>query len=83
MLLDAFMGFLAVIAVVQFLYCVLGGNYVSFALSLSILTFYVSYGLLVLLCCDGWANVYPEKMTAIQRLPERFLRCCWSIRPHG
>jgi len=27
MLLDAFMGFLAIVAVVQFLYCVLAGNY--------------------------------------------------------
>lgn len=85
MLLDAFMGFLAVIAVVQFLYCVLGGNFVSFPLLfLSNLALYAFYGLLLVwFRCDGWANVCSETEIAIQRLPERFLCCCWSIRPHG
>ena len=86
MLLDAFMGFLAVIAVVQFLYCVLGGNFVSFPLlflSKPGFLCVLRVAGLVWLCYDGWANVYPETEIAIQRLPERFLCCCWSIRPHG
>ena len=46
------MGFLAVIAVVQFLYCVLGGNFVSFPLLfLSNLAFYVFYVLLAWFGC--------------------------------
>lgn len=72
MLLDAFMGFLAIVAVVQFLYCVVGGKDVS-----------PVYLFPSILCLFGWGCGLIGLIKAIQRLPERFLRGCRSIRPYG
>lgn len=40
-LIDAFMAFLVLVGVLQFVYCVLVGNYVSRELSCFLLSFYV------------------------------------------
>lgn len=76
-LLDAFMFFLMGVGLIQFVYCVLAGNYVSPA----ILSFHPylphAWSIQSLLANVDCLNV------ALQRLPSRLQRNRRPIRPHG
>lgn len=66
-LLDAFMVFLMAVGVLQFVYCVVAGNYVS--------TQAIWAG-----CVSA---VSTDSVAAVQRLPLRLLRDSRAVRAHG
>lgn len=72
-LIDVFMAFLIVVGVLQFVYCVIAGNYVCCSLCPRIRSRSVS-------CRKSQELI--SILTAIQRFPIRFLCYGRSIRPH-
>ncbi|MBE3045181.1 hypothetical protein IMZ48_22045 [Candidatus Bathyarchaeota archaeon] len=69
-LIDVFMAYLAVVGAVQFLYCILAGNYVR----LDPRTGARSWEVVM----EGRAN----KMVAVQCVPVGLRRQCCAVRPH-
>lgn len=83
MLLDAFMGFLVLVGGVQFVYCVVGGNYVSLLPFPFLSPFIMDEG-------NGGVYVWVWLILgicflciAVQCLPEWFLCCCRTVCSYG